>query len=722
MVIITGEYLKEKIDEYAYALRHNSEDVSILRQEALQNIAKYVKEYNLGRDAKREFNLAYTESANYMMRTYVRVFGELTQKVEVSEPVKILYQDIGKTHPCEVSFRYVIDELIKNDLPDKIKRPYSKDRFSQRCYDNCAKAYKIYLRKKGFDAEGETIQTKTQNLTSPKIDIEALLDEDLNDLKKPAFPGMKKKLKAVSRFISEKRKAITSNKRESDTLTTEERNARDAILYEKQLQELKDKEKKKAERLASRQNKRNNSTNSSNPKAKKSFTKAAVITLALGTGVTGIFGINRVLKNNQNNADNNDYIKAAKVENPRHDTPAKDTLSLILANKQAYQQQVRDTMPVKKISAESKTDNKSSKANPVSKPVAKVTVKDKKTHISEEQQGNNTAIVLSDTVSVVPTDSINAVLADTLSIENDSLSANFVLPDTVADSIRDTSLIIDSLDAVRDTSVISDTSYIIADSITNNADTNIAVTDSAMIQTAAPEDSIYNTDSIYIDSPEINTDPVNDTVSIQKQDGVSEIQSDEVTSDSSIFANNEHFALDEMQSAHIDVCDDVLTTVCGSPEMRDSLYRQIERYIDSGNFMPPYETHIKDVTANIVYMSISSNKRMREIGEKILSGEKITPEQQEIVNTIKPWNTAIPKIIKAMGVQGLYFAPEKSVDTLMDVGAAYEQTKNNGAYSESRESNKQFNNSVGCRSHKSHKSKRKELLQRILVNRSQKAI
>ena len=121
-----------------------------------------------------------------------------------------------------------------------------------------------------------------------------------------------------------------------------------------------------------------------------------------------------------------------------------------------------------------------------------------------------------------------------------------------------------------------------------------------------------------------------------------------------------YHAMTPQQSKHIHDCDSMLTVICGSSERRDSLYQQMIAFMDSGNFVPPSETHLSDITMNIVYMSVCSNPNMRKIGEAILDGQKITPEQQKIVNTIKPWNKSVVSVVGGLGIRGLYFAPAPS--------------------------------------------------------------
>ena len=685
MAIITSEYLKEKIDEYAQALRRNSENVPMLRQEALRNIAKYVEEYNLGKKSTREFDLEYSERANYMMRTYVRVFGELTRQIEVNEPVQMLYRDVKDVSPHQVSFRFIINELIRNDLPDKITRTYHQDRAANKSYDKCSIAYKTYLHKRGIVEEKNHPQEE-KGTVSPKFDIDALLREDLSAPKNSLFSKLKKRISGVSQAWAKRHKLKEGKKRAESRQNAINMRERDAVLYEQQLQQIKDEEakrqarqqQKEAKRQARQQQKEAKAkSNNQQPAPKRSHAKAFMLTALIGlAGAAGVFGIGKLVKDgsNRNKSDN---VKIAKVDSVRNDTP-KDTISAILANKQAYQQEQMDKAATQSTVA-AVTPRKAVKTSTAKfKPNKQSAPKDKKISLSRTESKIPQASV--DTLSTARVDTLATLSPDTISLAK----ADTLAPDTISLAKADTlapisdtlHIIADSLNGVGDSVLTGTDSIMTADSLSLSVD-SISVTNDTLVApttltdtvSAAVDhlfvpanDAVAPSDSSNIVQPDnsiYNTkDKDNDSISTNNN---IEIKSQTNTDTNAISDTLQSYhAMTPQQSKHIHDCDSMLTVVCGSSERRDSLYQQMIAFIDSGNFVPPSETHLSDITMNIVYMSVCSNPNMRKIGEAILDGQKITPEQQKIVNTIKPWNKSVVRVVGGLGIRGLYFAPAPS--------------------------------------------------------------
>lgn len=659
MAIITSEYLKEKIDEYAQALRRNSENVPMLRQEALRNIAKYVEEYNLGKKSTREFDLEYSERANYMMRTYVRVFGELTRQIEVNEPVQMLYRDVKDVSPRQVSFRFIINELIRNDLPDKITRTYHQDRAANKSYDKCSIAYKTYLHKRGLVEEKNHPQEEKGTVSS-KFDIDALLREDLSAPKNSLFLKLKKRISGVSQAWAKRHKLKEGKKRAESRQNAINMRERDAILYEQQLQQIKDEEAKRQARQQQKEAKAK--SNNQQPAPKRSHAKAFMLTALIGlAGAAGVFGISKLVKDgpNRNKSDN---VKIAKVDSVRNDTP-KDTISAILANKQAYQQKQMDKAATQSTVA-AVTPRKAVKTSTAKfKPNKQSAPKDKKISLSRTESKIPQASV--DTLSTARVDTLATLSPDTISLAK----ADTLAP--ISDTLH---IITDSLNGVGDSVLTGTDSIMTADSLSLSVD-SISVTNDTLVApttltdtvSAAVDhlvvpanDAVAPSDSSNIVQPNNSIDNTKDNDSISTNNNI-EIKSQTNTDTNAISDTLQSYhAMTPQQSKHIHDCDSMLTVVCGSSERRDSLYQQMIAFIDSGNFVPPSETHLSDITMNIVYMSVCSNPNMRKIGEAILDGQKITPEQQKIVNTIKPWNKSVVSVVGGLGIRGLYFAPAPS--------------------------------------------------------------
>lgn len=604
MVIITEKYLKDKIDEYAHALRHDPAKASVLRQEALCNIAKYVEEYNLGKNSVREFDLAYSESANYMMRTYVRIFGDLTQKVTLPEPVKILYKDFGETEAKEVSFGYVINELIRNDAPDKLKRLYSQDTLSKIYYNKCKKAYDVYLRKVSvLETETAKAQTKPTNI-SPKIDVSTLIKEDFADDKETWFARMHKKTSSFFHDIKEKHQITTEKRRRAKLLARNQKKKQETI-------------KKKSFNIFS----------SDMGKRVKRIAALSFVTVA--TGAVLMLGWGKFFKSNQNNSNDNNGIKVAKVEKPYQDAP-KDTINAILAHKQDYQKQVNiDTIQkAKALSIKTKKQSKTS-----SKSVAK-------SYVSTTKTAAKTTLVSPSApqkVAIIDTNQNLQSVMDTLLNVNDSIKmyntdSTIMVQDTIMN---------DSIPQIKDSVAYSNDS-VSADSI---ASFNLAISGDSVV---VPQDTIaFIADSAEhsnpIDSISTFKNTKNANDSLFYNDSISNIIGDQVDADElpdGAFEKGKY-------KKHIAKCDSVMAAAFGSEENRDNFYEQIYGYIDV-NFTPPSMMHLTEFFTHLALMRYMPRDTVEQrIANDIFSGKKLSAAEQQFLEDLPRWDLSLPSRIES---------------------------------------------------------------------------
>ncbi|MBR4106512.1 MAG: hypothetical protein IKK52_04345 [Alphaproteobacteria bacterium] len=370
---------------------------------------------------------------------------------------------------------------------------------------------------------------------------------------------------------------------------------------------------------------------------KRSRAKAFMLTALIGlAGVAGIFGVGKLAKDGSNK-EKSDNIKIVKIDSVRNDT-SKDTISVILANKQTYQQQVKETktaadtiksVSIKKQKAKSaaqtnkkvvKTQAKDKKAAPQSKKVSKdaIVAEDIVLFDTVQNYKPQSDTTLSDTISIVDVDAINTAMIDTAFSQDSIITSK----DSIGLAVSDTS----TLSIVPET----DSLLTISDSVAN-FDT---------IQ------SLSVADTINIE------DVLNDTVTVPQN-----LIIDSIAGNDSLQVAEQHHALTKAQARHVKECDSVLSAACGGEAQRDSLYAQVIEHIDAGDFNIPSDMHLSDFTANMVYWSISSDKEKRNIGEKMLSGEKLTAEQQIKVDSMECWNIAVPRIISGLGIRGVYIVP-----------------------------------------------------------------
>lgn len=450
---------------------------------------------------------------------------------------------------------------------------------------------------------------------------------------KLAKSRMGKRLQSIVTLFSFNKSA----KEQNDAKLNKQQNE-ELLRQQKEAERQARRQQKEAERQARRQQKKvkaENNNQQSNPK--RSRAKAFMLTALIGlAGVAGIFGVGKLAKDGSNK-EKSDNIKIVKIDSVRNDT-SKDTISVILANKQTYQQQVKETktaadtiksVSIKKQKAKSaaqtnkkvvKTQAKDKKAAPQSKKVSKdaIVAEDIVLFDTVQNYKPQSDTTLSDTISIVDVDAINTAMIDTAFSQDSIITSK----DSIGLAVSDTS----TLSIVPET----DSLWTISDSVAN-FDT---------IQ------SLSVADTINIE------DVLNDTVTVPQN-----LIIDSIAGNDSLQVAEQHHALTKAQARHVKECDSVLSAACGGEAQRDSLYAQVIEHIDAGDFNIPSDMHLSDFTANMVYWSISSDKEKRNIGEKMLSGEKLTAEQQIKVDSMECWNIAVPRIISGLGIRGVYIVP-----------------------------------------------------------------
>ena len=400
----------------------------------------------------------------------------------------------------------------------------------------------------------------------------------------------------------------------------------------------------------------NNSSNSSQ-KPKRSFFKAAIVTAFVGmAGFAGIFGFNK-FKNDHNKDNQKNNVTVAKIDNKVRQAESKDTLNLILANKLAYQEQVKlDTIQKAKV------DTVKNAVKPQSTKKVKPAIKKIQAATPKAVSIENEQVAMSATPSQEhfvsrneKFDSSQAVILDTLFVNNDSVPA--------IDSISTV-----NVDTLASDQILSNDTIPSFDTIAQFVNDSTILQDTSIAQSELSEE-------------------ISDSTSIVNNEN--EVPSVEIS-------ERKHLALDdEIQGPHIDACDSALAIVCGGADKRDSLINQIATYIDAGNFEPTVGMHLSDLTTNILYMSVSSDSTNRSIGNKILDGKKLNPSEQQVIDSLPKWDLPIPKILIERGIFFDFSQPTAD----QNVVASTTKAKKNSSYYHKKFSSGSSKHSSGCKSY-----------------------
>lgn len=607
--ILSKKRIKREIKAYNRALLFNRKELDSLRKEGVETIRGF-SEGKVKLDGNISGLCTYDECD--LMDSYIKIFGRNNDDVR-----KNAYAELNRIAP--------------------VQHGRHKKSFESRAYD--WRSRKIYkLAKSRMGKRLQSIVTLFSFNKSAKEQNDAKLNKQQNEelLRQQAAEKQRQKYAQMAEQLRQQQEA----KRQAQQQKEAERQARQ---QQKEAERQARRQQKETERKARLQQKKVKAENNNqHPNPKKSRAKAFMLTALIGlAGVAGIFGVGKLAKDgsNKNKSDN---IKIAKIDSVRNDT-SKDTISAILANKQAYQQQVKETKsdtviaqdtaksaPVKKQKAKSaaqsskktvKTSAKVKKAAPQSKKNSKDTIVAEDIVLLDTAQNYKpqSDTILPDTISIVDVDTINTDMIDT-AISQDSIITSL---DSIDLSLSDTS----TLSIVPETDSLSTIS-----------------------------DSVANFDTVQslpvADTTLCIEDMLNDTATTSQN-----LIMDSIAGNDSLQVAEQYHALTKTQARHVKECDSVLSVACGGEAQRDSLYAQVIDHIDAGDFNIPTEMHLSDFTANIVYWSISSDKEKRNIGEKMLSGEKLTAEQQIKVDSMERWNIAVPRIISGLGIRGVYIAP-----------------------------------------------------------------
>lgn len=598
-----------KIDEYNRALRHDLKKASVLRQEALLNIEQYVKEYNLSKHDKRDFDLVYSEETYHMMQTYVRVFGTLTKKVRVDNPVNVSFSD-------------VLDK-VENDYPPNCKKPYWKDKSAQFYYNKSKRAYKRYLSLRGEDVEISPSSEQQSLSHNPIVDVATLLREDFGVNKTSFMSRIKERISSLFASAKNKRK------------------------------------KAKLQHIKAKQQKREHQSQNTTPKSSKNYNKRILGGLLTGVLVIGgILGINKLSKKVDKENNSNTRITPAQTVKPTttaknyadttisiteflnpskpatidikpiFDTSAiakKNAYADILANKLSYYQQKSQAGQDTVQTAQKQTAK--SKVNPVKSTSTPLKVNKPKTPKPVVAK-----TVTPDTVSILGlSDSVDTVKAPVF----DSIIAPV---DTVINPTADTIATSDSA------TLFSFSPVAIEDSIISNGDTIISNGDTIS------NDTLYTTDSIT----SVHPNQVIDSIAINSDTISNQLSPDEMPDGA--FENRRY-------KKHIAKCDSIMAIAFNGEEQRDEFYQTIYNYIDSGNFTPTPEMHLTEFATYLAVMqNISSDSTERRIAEDIFSGKKLTDKQQEYLDNLPKWNFSLPKRIEQMGVKFYLEKTSKSTE------------------------------------------------------------
>ncbi len=598
--ILSQKRIKREIKTYNRALLFNRKELNSLRQKGLETIRRFSEgKVKLASDIS---GLSTYDECD-LMDSYIKVFGRHSDDVR-----KSAYVELNRVAPIQHDEHK--KSLVSRAYDWRSRKIYkfAKSRWGKRLQSVAA----IF-----FSNKSDKVQNKT------KLANQEAMRQQKAEEQRRKYAQMAEQERKNEQLRQQKAAELQARRQQKEAEHQARQQQKAAERQARQQQ-------KENERQARRQQKKIKASNQQ-PNPKRSRTKAFLLTAFIGlTGVAGIFGIGKLAKDGQNK-EKSDNIKIAMIDSVRNDT-SKDTISAILANKQSYLQQTTKSDTVTQDTAK---PAQAKKAVYQSKKVAKTPVKTKKVVSQSKKVSDSTAVVE------------DLVLLDTM--QNHTPQSDNVMSDTISIADMDTISV-----SMPDTAISQDSTIILSDSI------DLAEFDSSsVVSTALEIDSISTISDSVVNFDTIQSLPVENIASTENILNDTAIVSitDSVTVEDSLQTTEQHYALTKTQARHIKECDSVLSVVCGGAAQRDSLYNQMVSYIDAGNVKIPTEMHLSDFTASIVYWSVSSDPAKRDIGQKVLNGQKITVEQQVKVDSMERWNSGIPMVIKGLGVSGIYTAP-----------------------------------------------------------------